>query len=85
MNVIDVGRAKTDPVNSIVARIKAGCVPTRMALSPKGDRVYVIARADDALVVLDATKFLTDPEHAKIATVPVGKSPTGVSLQFFRP
>lgn len=80
LNVIDVERAKTDPANSIVARIKAGCVATRMALSPKGDRVYVTARADDALVVLDATKFLTDPEHAKIATVPVGKSPTGVSL-----
>ena len=80
MSVIDVQRAKTDPANSIVARIKAGCVATRMEVSPQGDRLYVTARADDALVVLDTTKFLTDPEHAKIATVPVGKSPTGVSL-----
>jgi YVTN family beta-propeller protein len=80
VSVIDVERAKTDPANSIVAKIKAGCVATRMELSPKGDRLYVTARADDALVVLDTTKFLTDPEHAKIATVPVGKTPTGVSL-----
>jgi YVTN family beta-propeller protein len=80
LNVIDVERAKTDPANSIVSRIKAGCVATRMAVSPKGDRVYVTARADDSLVVLDATKFLTDPDQAKIATVPVGKNPTGVSL-----
>jgi YVTN family beta-propeller protein len=80
VSVIDVQRAKTDPGNSIVARIKAGCVPTRLQVSPEGDRLYVTARADDTLVVLDTTKFLTDPEHAKIATVPVGKSPTGVSL-----
>ncbi len=80
VSVIDVERAKTDPANSIVAKVKAGCVATRMAVSPLGDRLYVTARADDTLVVLDTTKFLTDPEHAKIATVPVGKSPTGVSL-----
>jgi len=80
LSVIDVKRAETDPANSIVAKIKAGCVATRLEVSPKGDRVYVTARADDALVVLDATKFLTDPDHAKITTVPVGKSPTGVSL-----
>jgi DNA-binding beta-propeller fold protein YncE len=80
LNVIDVKRAETDPTNSIVARIKAGCVATRMALSPRGDRLYVTARADNALVVLDTTKFLKDPEHAKVATVPVGVSPMGVSL-----
>jgi YVTN family beta-propeller protein len=80
VNVVDVERARTDPANSIVARIKAGCVPTRMEISPAGDRLYVTARADNALVVLDTTKFLTDPERAKIATIPVGKTPTGVSL-----
>jgi DNA-binding beta-propeller fold protein YncE len=80
VNVIDVERAKTDPANSIVSRIKAGCVATRLTLSPDGTRAYVTARADDALVVLDTTKFLTDPEHARIGTVPVGKSPTGSAL-----
>lgn len=80
VNVIDVERAKTDPANSIVSRVKAGCVATRLTLSPKGDRAYVTARADDALVVLDTTKFITDPEHARIATVPVGKTPTGSTL-----
>jgi YVTN family beta-propeller protein len=80
VNVIDVKRAETDPADSIVASIKAGCVATRMALSPKGDRLYVTARADNALVVLDTTKFLSDPEHAKVATVPVGVSPMGVAL-----
>jgi YVTN family beta-propeller protein len=80
VSVIDVQRAETDPPNSIVAKIKAGCVATRLEVSPEGDRLYVTARADDTLVVLDTTKFFTDPEHAKIATVPVGKSPTGVSL-----
>jgi DNA-binding beta-propeller fold protein YncE len=78
--VVDVERAKTDPANSIVSRVKAGCVATRLTLSPKGDRAYVTARADDALVVLDTTKFVADPEHAKVATVPVGKSPTGSTL-----
>jgi YVTN family beta-propeller protein len=63
-----------------VARIKTGCVATRLTLSPKGDRAYVTARADNAIVVLDTTKFLTDPENAKIATVPVGRTPTGSTL-----
>src|SRR6185295_18022161 len=80
LNVVDIERAKTDPANSIVARIKAGCVATRLAVSPNGERVYVTARADNALVVLDATKFLKDPDHAKIATIPVGYTPTGVAL-----
>ena len=80
VNVIDVERAKTDPGNSILSRVKAGCVATRLTLSPQGDRAYVTARADDALVVLDTTRFITDPEHARIATVPVGKSPTGSTL-----
>jgi DNA-binding beta-propeller fold protein YncE len=80
VNVIDVEKAKKDPANSIVSRIKTGCVATRLTLSPKGDRAYVTARADNALVVLDTTKFLSDPENAKIATVPVGTRPTGSTL-----
>jgi YVTN family beta-propeller protein len=80
INVVDVERAKTDPANSILSRVKAGCVAVRMALSPKGDRAYVTARTDNTLVVLDTTKFLTDPENARIATVPVGNTPTGVAL-----
>ena len=80
VHVIDVEKAKKDPANSILSRVKAGCVATRMTLSPNGDRAYVTARADDTLVVLDTTKFLKDPDHAKIGTVPVGKSPTGSTL-----
>jgi hypothetical protein len=80
VHVIDVEKAKKDPANSILSRVKAGCVATRLTLSPKGDRAYVTARADNALVVLDTTKFLTDPDHAKIATIPVGKTPTGSTL-----
>ena len=80
VTVVDLERAKTDPANSILSRVKAGCVSVRMAVSPEGDRLYVTARADDALVVLDTTKFISDPDNAKIAVVPVGSTPQGVTV-----
>ena len=76
--VVDFARAKTDPGNSVLARIPAGCSPVRLALSPGDDRTYVTARNSNALVVFDTAKLLFGGDGARIASVPVGSSPVGV-------
>ncbi|MGH9593538.1 MAG: YncE family protein, partial [Bryobacteraceae bacterium] len=78
--VVDVARAKSDPANSVLAKVPAGCSAVRLAISPDGGRAYVTARNSNALVVFDAAKLVSDPEHARIATVPVGTSPVGVAV-----
>ncbi len=78
--VVDVARAKTDPANSVVARIPAGCSPVRMAIAPAGDRVYVTARNSNSLLAFATARFLADSANARVGTVPVGKSPVGVAV-----
>jgi DNA-binding beta-propeller fold protein YncE len=78
--VVDVTRAKTDPANSVVSKVPAGCSPVRMAGSPSGDRVFVTARNSNALLAFDTTALRTDIEHARIGSVPVGTAPVGVAV-----
>ena len=80
VHVIDVGRATSDPLHAVIATAPAGCAPVRVALSPKGDFVYVTARHSDLLLVFDAQKLRTDPQHARVATIPVGVRPVGVAV-----
>ena len=78
--VVDVGRAATDPANSVAARVPAGCSPVRLAISPDGSRAYVTARNSNALLAFDTAKFRTDAAAARVGTVPVGSSPVGVAV-----
>ena len=78
--VVDATRAKTDPANSVVSKVPAGCSPVRMASSPSGDRVFVTARNSNALLAFDTTALRTDVEHARVGTVPVGTSPVGAAV-----
>lgn len=78
--VVDVGRAQTDPANSVVASVPAGCSPVRLAISPGGDRVFVTARNSNALLAFDTNAIRTNPEHALVGKVPVGSSPVGVAV-----
>ena len=78
--VVDVARATSNPSTSVVSTIKAGCNPVRLVLSPAGDRAYVSARNNNALLVFDTRKFVGDAEHALVATVPVGTAPVGVAV-----
>jgi DNA-binding beta-propeller fold protein YncE len=78
--VVDVAKAKVDARNSVIERIPAGGSPVRLALSPKGDRLFVAARNSNAVLVFDTTEFVTNPAHAKLATIPVGKSPVPIVL-----
>ncbi|HZS47577.1 MAG TPA: beta-propeller fold lactonase family protein [Blastocatellia bacterium] len=76
--VIDVAIAEKEPARSVVSIARAGCSPVRVAMSTTGDKVFVTVRGSDSLLAFDRAKLKDDPEHALIATVPVGLSPVGV-------
>lgn len=78
--VVDVERARTDPANSVAAKVPAGCSPVRLAITPGGERVFVTARNSNALLGFDTSKFADDPMHALVGSVPVGTSPVGVAV-----
>jgi DNA-binding beta-propeller fold protein YncE len=78
--VVDVRRAFGDPANAIVAKAPAGCSPVRLAISRKGDSLWVSARRSDAVLGFDTRKLLNDPLHARIGSVPVGTAPVGIAV-----
>jgi DNA-binding beta-propeller fold protein YncE len=78
--VVDVSLAKTQPLRSVVATVKAGCNPVRLVTSPNGDVAYVTARGDHSLLAFDTKKLLSDPTHALIGKVRVGTAPVGVGV-----
>jgi DNA-binding beta-propeller fold protein YncE len=78
--VVDMMRIAADPDGAVLARVAAGCNPVRVALSASGDRAYVTARGDDALIVFDTGKLVGDSAHALNATIKVGRSPVGVAV-----
>jgi DNA-binding beta-propeller fold protein YncE len=73
--VVDVARAAADPAHSVLARVPAGCSPVRIAISPAGDRIYVTAQSNYALLTFDTAKLLSDPKNAKLSTISVGPAP----------
>jgi DNA-binding beta-propeller fold protein YncE len=77
--VVNVSRAEQDPAHSIIAKSAAGCSPVRLVLSPYGERAYVTARSDNALLIFDTRKLISDTPHARIASIPVGNAPVGVA------
>ena len=72
--VIDVAAARKDPAHAVIKRVEAGCNPVRLALSPDGQRAYVTARKDNALLVFDTGTF------SKLAEIPVGTAPVPVAV-----
>jgi DNA-binding beta-propeller fold protein YncE len=55
-------------------------LPTASTSSSWTRRVFVTARNSNALLGFDTSKFADDPAHALVGTVPVGKSPVGVTV-----
>ena len=78
--VVDVARAESDPANSVIATVPAGCNPVRLALSPAGDRAYLSARGEDAVLVFNTQALISDATHALVAKVPVGTAPVGIAV-----
>jgi len=78
--VIDVARAKSDPVHAVAGRVPAGCSPVRMAISPSGERIYVTARNSNAVVAFETGKLISDPAHSRLGMAPVGSAPVPIAL-----
>jgi DNA-binding beta-propeller fold protein YncE len=78
--VIDVARATTDPANSVVATVKAGCTPVRLVMSPDGAIAYVSARGEDALLVFDTAKLRSNSAAALVTRLPTGAMPIGIAV-----
>ena len=78
--VADVARAAIKPAESVIGAVRAGCNPVRVAVSPDGATAYVSARTDNALLVFDTKKMLSDTAHAMIGNVPVGTAPVGIAV-----
>ena len=78
--VVDVEKAKTDPSNSLRARVPVGCSPVRLAVAADGASIWTTLRNSDAVAAFDTAKLLADPEHARIGWVPVGRSPNALTI-----
>jgi DNA-binding beta-propeller fold protein YncE len=76
--VIDLGRAETDPRQSVVSRVVAGCSPVRVATSHDGAIVWVTARGGNELLGFSAAALRGDPRKALIARAYVGPAPVGL-------
>ena len=76
--IVDVQRARTDPAQSIISRVPAGCVPVRLALSPDSKQAYITVRNDNAVLAFDTGKLIADPAHARLHSAPVGTAPVPV-------
>lgn len=78
--VVDVARAKVKPAESVVAKVPGGCSPVRMAISPRGDYVYVTARNSNAMLAFDTAKLVKDSANALVGRVPVGAAPVPIAV-----
>jgi DNA-binding beta-propeller fold protein YncE len=79
LTVIDLRRAETDPVHSVVATVDAGCQPVRVVTAADGTQVWVTARASDDVLCFAAARLVTDPSRALVAVVRVGQAPVGLT------
>lgn len=79
LTTISVAKAETDPADSVVSNVDAGCRPVRVAVTPDGKTVWVTARQSNAIVAFSARKLVTDPRHALLAWVRVGVQPIGIA------
>ena len=72
LSVIDVEKLKTDPSKALISTPAAGCAPVRVIVSRDGQVVWLTARESNALLAFDASKLISDPSAALLASVLVG-------------
>jgi hypothetical protein len=68
LSVVSMTGAETDPAKSVKTVVTAGCSPAR-AISDS-----------NTVLAFSAARLLSDPQHALLANVPVGQTPTGEIL-----
>jgi DNA-binding beta-propeller fold protein YncE len=57
-----------------------GCYPNRIVVSSSGKTVWVTDSYENKVFGFSATRITDDPNHALVATVPVGELPVGLGL-----
>ncbi len=80
LSVIDVNAAERASVHAVIATVPAQRQPVRVAVSPSGSIVWVTSRASNSLLAFSASRLLTNPTTALLATVKVGSAPVGLAL-----
>jgi len=80
LTVIDTLKAERAPASSVVAVVKAGCGPDRIAISKDSRVVWVTVGGGNALVAYSAARLRSDPRHALIARVALGELPLGLAF-----
>lgn len=78
--MLDVRTLEIDPALSVLTgtNATAGCSPVRAIVTRDGKTVWVTARESNRLLAFNATRLLSDPGSALIASVEVGTSPVGL-------
>ncbi len=79
LSVISLAKAEHDAAHSVLATVDAHCGPVRDVVSEGGRIVWVTARESDQLLAFSASRLITDPAHALLASVRVGAAPVGVA------
>jgi DNA-binding beta-propeller fold protein YncE len=77
---VDTAKALGDPAHAVVARVAAGCGPTRVALSPDGRIAWVSVRGENRVLAFDTAKLRGDAARAFLAATPVGDVPVGLAV-----
>jgi DNA-binding beta-propeller fold protein YncE len=77
LSVISVAAARRTPARSVLVNVAAGCSPVRVLVD--GARVWVAARASDALLGFSAARLISQPARAIVARVTVGEAPVGLA------
>jgi DNA-binding beta-propeller fold protein YncE len=80
LTAIDVRAAISDPAHAVVARIAAGCAPSRVAVSPDGRVVWISVRGEARAIGFDAARLRNDSANAVVADVAVGERPIGIAV-----
>jgi sugar lactone lactonase YvrE len=80
LSVIDTRRIELEPAASVVARVPAGCSPSRVAASPDGGTVWVTARQSNELLAFRTDQLLTGRPARPAARVPVMTAAQGLAL-----
>ncbi len=78
--VVKVVKAEQDPATSVVARVDAGCQPSRVAPSADGKLVWITARGSNSVLAFSASLLRSNPSHSLMARVQVGQTPIGLTF-----
>jgi DNA-binding beta-propeller fold protein YncE len=80
LSILDVETLKKDPSKALLASVDAGCGPVRVAVSPNGKHIWVIARESNMLFAIDAARLESNQSTALLASVQVGTQPVGLTF-----